>query len=457
MSLTAPRTLVTALAVAGIILTFGTETLGAPVVSHGQSNTADRNSIPRSSTAVQPTQRETGIIVDKSQTSDFSGVTAPIKVYQKAFSSVRSVGCQFDPSCSEYARQAIRRHGLLLGSALAADRLNRCNGGAPKLYRRTPSGRLLDPVPGTGDDRCNTRTVPSRLLPEVHLAKPRHICRYDTLTGQRLDTLWFAFELMEEADYFRAVTEFKRAASLSDDLPASAMAQFYAGECRFGLGDWRAAIREYARTVERYPNTTWAGHAAFMAGVAYYNLGSHSACRREMDAFIYGTSTGELSDEALFITGLSHLEEGQWRSGSEVFGRAGSLLANKPSPYRFDWLAQESLQGEDLPGRSGLLASVLSIVLPGAGQMYSGRVVDGFRALTVNGLLVFSTYKLVEDEHYAGAYLLSGLTVPFYVGNIIGAHRAATDYNIKQRWKFIDSLACETEEAAIESRVPSQP
>ena len=35
--------------------------------------------------------------------------------------------CKYHPSCSEYAIQALRRHGLLKGSVLAAWRLLRCN------------------------------------------------------------------------------------------------------------------------------------------------------------------------------------------------------------------------------------------------------------------------------------------------------------------------------------------
>jgi uncharacterized protein len=35
--------------------------------------------------------------------------------------------CKYHPGCSEYAIQALRKHGLLKGSALAAWRLLRCN------------------------------------------------------------------------------------------------------------------------------------------------------------------------------------------------------------------------------------------------------------------------------------------------------------------------------------------
>jgi uncharacterized protein len=36
-------------------------------------------------------------------------------------------GCRFTPSCSEYARLAVREHGLWRGTWLAARRLLRCH------------------------------------------------------------------------------------------------------------------------------------------------------------------------------------------------------------------------------------------------------------------------------------------------------------------------------------------
>jgi putative membrane protein insertion efficiency factor len=49
-----------------------------------------------------------------------------IRLYQRTLSRLLPPVCRFYPSCSEYAAQAIERHGTVRGLALATLRLLRC-------------------------------------------------------------------------------------------------------------------------------------------------------------------------------------------------------------------------------------------------------------------------------------------------------------------------------------------
>lgn len=53
-------------------------------------------------------------------------VVALLDFYKRRISPLLPRACRFTPTCSEYARLAILRYGLLRGSALAAGRLLRC-------------------------------------------------------------------------------------------------------------------------------------------------------------------------------------------------------------------------------------------------------------------------------------------------------------------------------------------
>jgi putative membrane protein insertion efficiency factor len=52
---------------------------------------------------------------------------AALGFYKRALSPLLPPACRFTPTCSEYAREAVLRHGLGRGLALAARRLARCH------------------------------------------------------------------------------------------------------------------------------------------------------------------------------------------------------------------------------------------------------------------------------------------------------------------------------------------
>jgi putative membrane protein insertion efficiency factor len=71
----------------------------------------------------------------------------PIRLYQKTLSLLLGRHCRFQPTCSEYAAQAIAAHGCWRGGWLALRRLGKCHpfskrGGidpVPPVDKKTPT------------------------------------------------------------------------------------------------------------------------------------------------------------------------------------------------------------------------------------------------------------------------------------------------------------------------------
>ncbi|SOE03388.1 hypothetical protein SAMN06272739_4130 [Blastococcus haudaquaticus] len=57
-------------------------------------------------------------------------MVAAVRVYQQRISPTRPPCCQFSPTCSAYAVEALERHGARRGAWLTARRLVRCRPGA---------------------------------------------------------------------------------------------------------------------------------------------------------------------------------------------------------------------------------------------------------------------------------------------------------------------------------------
>ena len=62
-----------------------------------------------------------------------------VKLYRLAISPWLGMNCRFQPTCSEYAIEALQKHGVFKGSWLAAKRIGRCHPWGGSGY---------DPVPG---------------------------------------------------------------------------------------------------------------------------------------------------------------------------------------------------------------------------------------------------------------------------------------------------------------------
>lgn len=69
----------------------------------------------------------------------------PWRAYRATVGAFQGARCPHVPSCSLYAREAVRRHGLAAGLVLTVPRLLRgARGSGYALLRRDAEGRLLD-------------------------------------------------------------------------------------------------------------------------------------------------------------------------------------------------------------------------------------------------------------------------------------------------------------------------
>jgi hypothetical protein len=65
-----------------------------------------------------------------------------IKIYQFLISPIIGKNCRFNPTCSNYALEALKKHGLVLGMYYSILRISRCHPWGGSGHDPVPSKKL---------------------------------------------------------------------------------------------------------------------------------------------------------------------------------------------------------------------------------------------------------------------------------------------------------------------------
>jgi uncharacterized protein len=68
---------------------------------------------------------------------------AALRGYKRFVSPLLPPACRFSPTCSEYAAEAVEKHGVLRGGTLAVGRLVRCGPWHPGGYDPVPNRKVI--------------------------------------------------------------------------------------------------------------------------------------------------------------------------------------------------------------------------------------------------------------------------------------------------------------------------
>lgn len=358
-----------------------------------------------------------------------------IRVYQRHLSAMRHLHCRFSPSCSQYAIDALARHGVVEGSARAADRLMRCNPSSDLLYPRNADGLLVDPVDGGGGGAAVVR-APRWLLLERERGTPPARSALAPERRARLDeTVAFAGVLEQRGDCERASAEHQRAAFLADTTAAHAWAYANIADCYFRSGQWFFADRACLTAAMLSSEPRLRSTVGFMAAASRFNSGAYRAC-----AVLLADPELAQAEPArtATLTGLCEFATGDWTAAERSLQRATLEFADSASAARANRLAAYAASGRALPTRSPAVAGTLSALLPGSGQVYAGRAKDGVRHLLFNAALVYTVASLASNEQVPASVIVGSVALPFYVGNVLGARDAARSRGVRHRMAHLE-------------------
>jgi len=238
---------------------------------------------------------------------------------------------------------------------------------------------------------------------------------------------------LEEGEYYRAVTEYKKFLILFPDSERVDYVLFQTGRAYYDGGEFESSRRSFRSVREKYPGSPYALKAYYFEGLSEWKLDKPKEAKTLFEDLAEAFPDSEYAPPALAAASLAALDRediGAGKKGLEQF------CLRFPAHPQIEKVREALLLFDDyekLPRKSPLLAAVMSALLPGSGYFYAEHYGDGLTAFLINALFIAGSLTAVHQENYAVAGIAGGLGLPFYVGNIYGSANAAKKWNLSVR------------------------
>lgn len=252
------------------------------------------------------------------------------------------------------------------------------------------------------------------------------------ILAQEISHLSYADHLFANGKYSKAVEEYERhlffnAVNREDSLYAASqiVKSYYMSK------DYRNTISHIESNIVNIKNDDeYIYSLNNYAGMSYLKLGHPKS------AIIYFNQNRK-EPQSILLTGIAYIHLHQWNSALETFD---SLLGceDKAIAELASKLSQVSKEGMTLKTKKPLVAGALSLILPGAGYVYTHHYQTALSSILLNSLLLGTSYELHKNGlKFTGssAFLLS---FGWYIGNIYGSVKSAIRYNDLTQKIFID-------------------
>jgi TM2 domain-containing membrane protein YozV len=259
--------------------------------------------------------------------------------------------------------------------------------------------------------------------------------------GQSPFSLSFADYLYSSGEFQQAAGEYLRVRWLgtrSETSDVSVMSPRLSGYAGLMAGESYLRAGDLAQARHAFSDLNASVTADFRQyGIARVNFAAadYANTRTALDSL----TSSSLTSQASALTGWTYFRQHRFAEGASALG---AITTDEPGRHL------SAMDGRDIGRRSRLASTLLSAILPGAGQLYSGRAGDGaYSFLTVagTGLVAwwFAAEPALRDRTRVKVSIFGVITALFYAGNVYGANAAARDYNLLQERRYVqraDSL-----------------
>ena len=250
----------------------------------------------------------------------------------------------------------------------------------------------------------------------------------------------YAEHLFDQRDYRSAILEYKRLLFYHPDIPKADLARYRIGLSYYHQGNRELARQRFEEVTQKFPNSPLNLQAQLMLGRTYFDAKNYSTARSTFFSIVSTDSDGETAAQARYLRGWCYIHEQAWFKAIAEFRTIQRLQPNTPLSQVSTQLADITYANTPLPFKSPQLAQWMSTFLPGAGQIYAGKLESGLISGAVNAAVCYLLVDSILDERYVDAVGICLVGSRFYMENRVKAREWTTEHNQRLEVDFIRQL-----------------
>lgn len=242
----------------------------------------------------------------------------------------------------------------------------------------------------------------------------------------------FANSLAADNDHYRAITEYKRFLFLEPDSPLAPQVRLSISTSLISGKRWEQADSTLENLFLLHPQSPAAAKGRLLYANSAYERGDFSLARDRYRSLAKAQPDTDTLNTTNFRIGWTFLEQDNPQKARTLF----SLLPL----HQKDQLLKDLETYQSLHQKSPFIAGSLSAALPGAGQVYTGRLRQAALSFLLNGAFVLGVIEAFNNENYAVGGILLFFEIGWYGGNIYNAVNNAHKYNVRAKHKHKEQM-----------------
>lgn len=250
------------------------------------------------------------------------------------------------------------------------------------------------------------------------------------------ESLQFAESLALEGDHYRAITEYKRFIFHNPESPQLPKARLAIAFSLLSGKRWAEADSSLETLFALHPQSAEALEGRRVYADSAYERGDFNLARERFRILQKYLANEQTINYCNFRIGWTFLEQDNPKQASYSF----NLL---PQGQR-DQLKADLEGYLELEQKSPQLAGTLSALLPGAGQLYTGRPRQAAVSFLLNGAFILGAIEAFNNDNYAVGGILLFFETGWYGGNIYNAVNNAHKYNRRVKHDYLQQMRSHT-------------